>query len=240
MNLQSMNHPAYKRLQYAIAGDIVRQQRYQIITIAVAITVIYIGIFYFIPGASQDKVVQFMIFNDPVALGMLFIGAMYLFEKSENTLEALVVTPLRASEYLSAKLITLSLLGTLVSMAMALAAWGWSFNPLTLIVGISLTASLFTMLGFVIVVGSRSFNEYVIKMGLWMIPVVLPLLNFFDVYHSYWFYLIPVQPTLLLLTAAREGIPVWEVVYAISYLLIWNVLAFRWALQRLRTKEGFY
>ncbi|PHN03282.1 fluoroquinolone export ABC transporter permease subunit [Flavilitoribacter nigricans] len=228
------------RLVHAIRGDLIRQQRYQIITIAAAITLIYIGIFYFIPGASQDKVVQFLIFNDPVALGMLFTGAVYLFEKSENTLEAFAVTPLRAAEYLGAKVITFSLLGLAASLAMALAAWGLQFNALPLGIGITLTASLFTMLGVVIVVGTRSFNEYVIKIGLWMVPVALPLLDFFGIFKSYWFYLIPVQPTLLLLQASRESIAPWQMTYAIVYLMVWNILAFRWALHRLHEKEGFY
>lgn len=228
------------RLWYAIQGDLIRQLRYQILGIAVAITVIYIGIFYFIPGASQDLVVQFLIFNDPVALGMLFTGAMYLFEKSENTLEAFAVTPLRAAEYLLSKVITFSLLGLSASLAMAFAAWGWDFAKVPLIIGISLTASLFTMLGFVIVVGTRSFNEYVIKIGIWMIPVALPLLDFFGIYRSYCFYLIPVQPTLLLLNASRTDIAPWQMIYSIGYLIVWNILAFQWALKRLREKEGFY
>lgn len=228
------------RLWYAIQGDLIRQQRYQILDIAVAITVIYIGIFYFIPGASQDLVVQFLIFNDPVALGMLFSGAMYLFEKSENTLEAFAVTPLRAAEYLLSKVITFSFLGLAASLAMAFASWGWDFSKLPFIIGITLTASLFTMLGFVIVVGTRSFNEYVIKIGIWMIPVALPLLDFFGIYRSFWFYLIPVQPTLLLLKASRTDITSWQMIYSIGYLIVWNILAFLWALKRLREQEGFY
>lgn len=228
------------RLWYAIQGDLIRQQRYQILGIAVAITVIYIGIFYFIPGASQDLVVQFLIFNDPVALGMLFSGAMYLFEKSENTLEAFAVTPLRAAEYLLSKVITFSFLGLAASLAMAFASWGWDFSKLPFIIGITLTASLFTMLGFVIVVGTRSFNEYVIKIGIWMIPVALPLLDFFGIYRSFWFYLIPVQPTLLLLKASRTDITSWQMIYSIGYLIVWNILAFQWALKRLRKQEGFY
>lgn len=227
------------RLWFAIKGDLLRQQRYQILSIALAITLIYIGIFYLIPGASEDRIVQFLIFNDPVALGMLFTGAMYLFEKSENTLEAFAVTPLRASEYLGSKVITFSILGLVASLAMALAAWGWNFTKAPLIIGISLTASLFTMLGFVIVLGTRSFNEYVIKMGLWMVPVALPLLDFFGIYSSYWFYLVPTQPTILLLKASRASISHWEMSYAIIYLLLWNLLAFKWSLKQLRDKEGF-
>lgn len=223
-----------------MSGDLIRQYRYQIISMAIAITAIYIGIFYFIPGASQDKVVQFLIFNDPVALGMLFTGAMYLYEKSENTLEVFAITPLRASEYLISKVVTFSLLGTGAGLAMAFAAWGWDYTKLPIIIGVALTASLFTMLGFVIVVGSRNFNEYVIRVGLWMVPVALPLLDFFDLYHSWWFYLIPVQPTLLLLEAARTEIAAWQMAYALIYLILWNVLAFRWALRRLRQKEGFF
>lgn len=231
---------ASKRLQQAIAGDLLRQQRYHIITIAVIITVIYMLVFYFVPGASQDKVAQFLIFNDPVALGMLFTGSMFLFEQNEHTLEALSVTPLRASEYIGSKVITFSLLGLVASTCMAIAAWGWQFQFFPLLLGVTLTASLFTMLGLVLVVDSRSFNEYVIRIGIWMIPVALPLLNFFGLIKSYWFYLIPTQPILSLLEAARNPVPVWEVIYAVVYLLIWNAGAFYWARFRLGSKVGFH
>jgi fluoroquinolone transport system permease protein len=227
------------RLWRAITGDLLRQQRYQIITIAVAITAIYILIFYFLPGASQDKVVQFLIFNDPVALGMLFTGSMFLFEKNEHTLDALSVTPLRAGEYIGAKVVTFSLLGLGASLCMAVAAWGLQFSFLPLLLGVTFTASLFTMLGLVLVVDSRSFNEYVIRIGIWMVPVALPLLNFFGLTDSFWFYLIPTQPVLSLLEASRTIIPNWELIYAIVYLLVCNVGAFYWAKYRLSRKVGF-
>ena len=230
---------ATNRLWRAVAGDLLRQQRYQIITIATAVTIIYILIFYFLPGASQDQVVLFLIFNDPVALGMLFTGSMYLFEKSENTLQALTVTPLRAGEYLGSKVITFTLLSLAASLAMAFAAWGWAFAKLPLIIGVSLTASLFTLLGMVVVVGARSFNEYVIKVGIFMIPVALPILNFFGLTQNYLFYAIPAQPALLLLEAARSPIHTWQWAYSLLYLVLWNWLAYRWAIQRLRLKEGF-
>ncbi|MCB0630758.1 MAG: hypothetical protein R2824_00925 [Saprospiraceae bacterium] len=234
-----MNVHAADRLWRAVTGDLIRQQRYQIITIAVAITAIYILIFYFLPGASQDKVVEFLIFNDPVTMGMLFTGSMFLFEKSENTLEALSVTPLRAGEYIGSKVITFSLLGLGASLCMAFAAWGLNFRFVPLVSGVILTASLFTMLGLVLVVGSRSFNEYVIRIGIWMIPVALPILNFFELTDSLWFYLIPTQPILSLLEASRAPIPAWEMIYGIVYLLIWNVGAFYWARYRLSKKVGF-
>ena len=228
-----------KRLRQAIRGDLVRQYRYQIFTAAAAITIMYILILFFLPGASQDKVVQFLIFNDPVALGMLFSGAMFLFEKNENTLEALSVTPLKAKEYLSSKVITFTFMTLVASLCMAFAAWGWNFSKLSLIIGVSLTASLFTMLGLALVAGSQNFNEYVIKMGLYMLPVAFPFLHFFDIMNSYWFYLIPTQASLLLLEASRTPITDWQFIYAVVYLLIWNVLAYYWALQRLKDKVAF-
>lgn len=228
-----------KRLWHAIIGDLTRQYRYQVFAAAVAITIIYILILCFIPGAAQDKVVQFLIFNDPVALGMLFSGAMFLFEKNENTLEALSVTPLKAKEYLTSKVITFSCLALAASLCMAFAAWGWNFSKTTLILGVGLTASLFTLLGLGLVAGSQNFNEYVIKMGIYMLPVAFPFLNFFDVMNSYWFYLIPTQASLLLLEASRTPITNWQFVYAIIYLLIWNVFAYYWALRRLKEKIAF-
>ncbi|MCB0553945.1 MAG: hypothetical protein KDD02_10365, partial [Phaeodactylibacter sp.] len=70
----------------------------------------YVLILLNLPDGQYGWLTVFLIFNDPMGLGLMFIGALYLFEKNENTLQALSVTPLRAWQYLASKTITLSLI----------------------------------------------------------------------------------------------------------------------------------
>ena len=79
---------------HALKWDLIRQYRYNIVGVAAFVTVVYILILFGIEWEYKDKLVVFLIFNDPAALGMMFIGSLVLFEKSEHTLEALVATPI--------------------------------------------------------------------------------------------------------------------------------------------------
>ena len=220
-----------KILLQTIKWDLLRQQRYQIFAAAALLTVIYIALLRFLPLEGQHAVIITMIYSDPTSLGLLFIGAIYLFEKSENTLAALAVTPMRPWHYLLSKTLTLSLLAVLCSIIMMLAAVGQDFHLVYFVLGIGLSASLFTLLGFTLASGCNSFNEYIMKMALIMLPVALPILDLFGVWPGPWNYVIPVQAGLVLLEASLSSIANWEIIYGTLYLLVANILAFLWAVK---------
>lgn len=210
-----------KRLLTALRWDFLCQQRYQIITAAGLLTLLYIIVLLNVQWVYKDKLLIFLIFNDPAAIGMLFVGSLVLFEKSDRTLEALVVTPIRPWQYLWAKGLSLTIIATICSFAIAIAGHGWRFHFVYFGVAIVLTSLFFVFWGIIIVADSQSFNGYVIKMGLWLVPIALPFLNFIGITDTYFWYLIPSQPGLLLMEAAfGKTTALWEIVYAVSYLAL--------------------
>jgi len=227
-----------KKLWIAIQWDILRQQRYQIFTAAFVITLLYVLSFLYFSLSEQIPLLVTLIFNDPAGLGMLFIGALYLMERSENTLQALSVVPLPPAHYIWSKTISLSLLATLSAIAMAVAGYGWGFNYGYFITGIGLSASLFTLLGLALVVHCRSFNDYILRIALVLMPVILPFFNLFGLTDTLWWYFIPSQAGLLLTEAAFAPVAAWKLIYALIYLLLWNALAFRIALHHFITQRS--
>ena len=218
------------RLLIALKWDFIRQQRYQIVTAAVLVTVLYILLFLGLQWEYEDKLLIFLIFNDPVGLGMLFIGSLILFEKSDRTLQALVVTPIRPWQYLWSKGLSLTLITTLCSYAMAFVGHGWAFHYWYFGIAIAFTSLFFTFLGVIIVSGCRSFNEYVMKMGISLIPIVLPFLNFLGITDTYWWYIVPSQPGLLLMEAAfGKTFALWQIMYAIGYLVLATAVSYYFA-----------
>lgn len=227
-----------KKLWIAIQWDIRRQQRYQIFTAAFVVTLLYVLFFLYFSLSDQIPLLVTLIFNDPAGLGMLFIGALYLMERSENTLQALSVTPLPPAHYVWSKTISLSLLATLSALAMALAGFGWSFHYGYFIAGIGLSASLFTLLGLALVVHCRSFNDYILRIAIFLTPVILPFFNLFGVTDTLWWYLIPSQASLLLMEAAFTPVTAWKLIYALIYLILCNTLAFRISLHYFRAQRS--
>lgn len=209
-----------KMLARAIGWDLRLQLRYRIAAIATLVTFLYAFMFRMAPESNDHRVVVLLIFSDPSMFGFLFIGAMMLFEKRTDTLQAVVVTPLSVGQYLWSKAISLTILATLSGCIMALSAEGMHCNYLALLIGIVLTSLLFVFLGIIGVAHVRSLNEYLIIIPIFLAPATLPLLNFFKVTHTPLLFAIPTQASLILLEAAFRPVPTWQLAYAVIYLII--------------------
>jgi len=228
------------KLATAIRWDFLRQFRYNILYAAILVTLIYILILLNLPeNPYREKILIFLIFNDSSGLGMFFVGALFLFERSENTLQALWVTPLPLRFYILSKTLTLAAAATLSGLVIALAVYGWHFNYLFFIAGLWLTASLFTLLGLALVASCRNFNQYLLRVAGVLVPVALPFLNFFEVTNTLWWYILPSQGSLLLLEAAFFPAEGWKVAYALTYLAVWNAGAFWLAVGQDDRMTGF-
>jgi fluoroquinolone transport system permease protein len=220
-----------RRLLRTIVWDLLLQFRYQIITVAIVITVAYTLVFKLLAKDGFDMVLVLIIFSDPVMIGFIFIAVLVLFEKESGTIHALIVTPLRKSEYLLSKVISLGFIATICSLVMAIAGHGWHFNYFFFIYGTVFTSSIFTLIGFIGVSRVKSMNQFVIIIPFFLIPFVLPLLNFFKLTSTWILYLIPTQSFLDLLWASFHTVPAGRIIFAIIYLPIWLGLAYYLALR---------
>ncbi|MCI4671392.1 MAG: ABC transporter permease [Bacteroidia bacterium] len=210
-----------KSLANLIRWDLTVQSRYQILTVLMGITSIYLLLFWLVPEIRYMELLILIIFSDPALLGLTFIGALVLFEKGERTLDAMVVTPIKDWQYIWSKAISLTISSTVVAILLALAGHGLDLNYLTFVSNLILTSLLYVLLGFILVSRSESLNEYVIKLAVILLPISLPLLNLFGLTDSLILYLIPSQASLLLFQGAfGEEIQIWEYFYSYGYLLI--------------------
>ncbi len=211
-----------KQLFQAIKWELILQLRYQIVSVMFFVTLLYIGLFYLLPFENIDKLLIILVLNDPVILGMTFIGALVLFEKSSNTLEALVLTPMKPAQYLWSKAIALTLIILPFTLLMAIVGHGWRFNYLWFVLAVVLSSLVFVFFGFNLVSNAKTLNAYIIKLGIYTIPMGFPIINFLGLTDDFLpLYLIPSQATLCLLEAAFAEIETWKIIYGIVYLLLW-------------------
>jgi fluoroquinolone transport system permease protein len=212
-----------------IQWDLILEVKYQIVTVAAVVTIFYCFIFLWFDMSGLQEVVVFFIFSDPALLGFMFVGAMVLFEKSANTLQALVVTPLRISEYLWSKAISLTLIALICSTAMAITANGLDINFGFLFLAVSLTSLFFVFFGFIGVVRVKSLNHYLIIMGNLLVPFFLPFLNYLEITDLWIFYLIPTQASIFLFEASFGEVDDLKIIYSIVCLLVWLYISYFFA-----------
>lgn len=216
-----------KTLFKFVKWDFTLQVRYNILTIALVISALYIVLLKSLPGNNLDPLIMLLVLSDPTMFGVLFIGVLVLYEKDNNTLNALIVTPLKSWQYLWSKAISLTLIAIPIALAIAIFGHGLKINYIYLLLSVCLSSIMFVFLGFVVVSKAKGFNQYIIKFALFTIPVCIPILGLFDLFQSNFFYLIPTQATILLLKAGFNAtINTWLLIYSIGYLLVWLIFSF--------------
>lgn len=213
-----------KALCRMILWDLKLQVRNSILTVSIFIAVFYVALFLLLGLRGKDDILIALIFSDPTFLGFIFTGVLVLFEKSANTLQALIVTPVKIWQYLFSKAISLTIITSIICFAMVFASHGFHFNYFYFLAATFLSSVLFIFLGFIGVAKVKSFNQYIIVIPLFITPLILPYLNFFGFTKTLWFYILPTQASFILFRGAFEKINTGETIYSFVYLLffIWG------------------
>jgi fluoroquinolone transport system permease protein len=167
-----------------------------------------------------------IILENLVINAFYFMAGMVLLEKGEGTLEALVVTPLRDGEYLTAKVLSLLLLSIFETLLVVVIIQGLSFNPLWLVLGLALLIGFFSLYGFFVVARYDSISEFLMPSILWTFAYSLPLLHYLNLWRSPLMFLHPIMPPLVLIEGAFQPVPQWQIIYGLAAGAAWVGLAF--------------
>jgi fluoroquinolone transport system permease protein len=181
-----------------------------------------------------------LLFFDPAIIGIMFVGALVLFEKSENVLQALVITPMKTDEYILSKILSLTILSIISASLFVILLnifSGIEFDILFLAAGIILTSIMLILLGFILVSRVNSINEYLLAMLVAFLGLLFPpMLHLSGLYENVIFYLWPTQASFTLFTGVfnATSLELWEIAYGIGFQITWIGLLFYLA------KKAFY
>jgi len=228
-------------LKNMLRWEFVLLSRYKIIHISILSVVLYFLTTQAVQSLKdQTQVHSVLLFFDPALIGIMFVGALVLFEKSENVLQALVITPMNTDDYLLSKIIsltTLSVISAAIFMGLMIIFNNTSFNVFYLTLGIIITSIMLILLGFILVSRVNNINGYLLGMGLGFIVLTFPpLLQLFGIYDSPVFYIWPTQASFILFDGVfnAASLETWEIAYGIGYQVFWIVLFYFFA------KKAFY
>jgi len=225
-------------LKTMLRWEFLLQSRYKIIHISILSVILSFLSTQALPAIASEEFHVLLLFFDSALVGIMFIGALVLFEKSENTLQALVITPMSTDDYLLSKIISLTILSVvsaLIFMALNFIFNGTEFNILLLILGIILTSVMLILIGFILVSRVNSINEYLLSMMMAFLGLSFPpFLHLSGIYENVIFYLWPTQASLILISGVFTEIETWELAYSIIYLVVLIGLLFFLA------KKAFY
>lgn len=153
------------RLKKLFLLDMRFQAKYGFYFLYAALTVIYITVLFALPENWKEKAAAILIFSDPASMGLFFMGAIVLLEKSRHTTCALAVSPVHAAEYVIAKVCSLSAISLVVAAILALAA---DANHLHIVLfGTFLSGVIFTLSGIIVARKITGLNQFI----LWTVPI---------------------------------------------------------------------
>ena len=146
------------RLGRLIRGDIHFQWKYGFYFIYFILTLLYVCAIAALPEHWKKDIAAIMIYSDPAAMGLFFMGAIVLLEKSQKVLNAMVVSPVKISEYILSKTIALIAISTIIALILGLVSG--SNHLLGIAVGTALTSAIFTMLGIIAATKISNLNNF--------------------------------------------------------------------------------
>ena len=153
-----------------------------------------------------------------VSLTTVFlVGVLLLLERGEGTLNVVMVSPLRPSEYLASKLITLAALALVESAVMAVVAYGLGFSFGWLVLAVVMRASMGVGVGVAVGVRYGSITHFLLPGIFASLAFDLPNFWYFEIWPSPLFYLWPSMPPLLLAKSAFLPVEPLQMVYAFAY-----------------------
>jgi hypothetical protein len=172
-----------KKLLALLRMDFLLAFRYGLLYAALFITLVYLGVFFPLSDMLRAMFLPFIIYIDLAIFGFYFLGAWIFFDRQENTLSALTITPITYKAYIWSKIIVLTFISVVVSILLSYAL-SLALNPILLIISTILNSILFCMIGLWIVVRYTSFSHFLPASTMMLFVFELPLFEYFQLLPS--------------------------------------------------------
>lgn len=204
------------RLKALILGDVRFQIKYGFYLVYLFFSILYIGILFAMPTAWRQTAAILMIFSDPAAMGLYFMGAIVLFEKSERVLDSVAISPVKPREYVISKLVSIGCISTIVAVAIG-ASSDVITRPFYFLTGIFLCSCLFSAAGLIFACRISSLNQFIIATIPAELIINLPAIAWLFGYQKSWLLYHPGVSLIELLRGGGYELQSWII------LMLWTL-----------------
>lgn len=206
------------RLAAALRLECALQVRQKFLHAAVFSGLIWLAVLLPMPAHLRRAAEPYVLLGDTAIIGFFFIAGTVFFDKQDRILSAIIATPLRFGEYLTAKIAPL--VGISLAVAIVVASVGQvGYHPMPLLAGVLLATLVMLLVGFTTSLPFASISDWFLTATIPLALMSLPMLHYSGVWPSPLCYLIPSQGPLLLFGAAFDQLSLapWQIAYALIY-----------------------
>jgi len=222
-----------KNLFFLLKNEILRLFKYKILFFSLALSLIWVLILSISLEAEAKALMPLLLVMDTGLMSIILLASSFYYEKQENTIKSLFVSPISVIQILGAKIISSLFMSfssiILISLTMFL-AHGVVINYLLAIVYVILSTLAHIAIGYVIVFYSVDFVSFLMKYMvialLLMIPTLLVILHIIDVADEYYALLSPSYAIQYLINSLFVNPEMEKVIFSISVLTIVSAVLF--------------
>ncbi len=215
-----------KRLFSLLSWDFKLQFKYGFYFVVIPLCGLYIFILQQFSRKIINYTAPFIVFSDPALLGMIFIGAMLYFERTQGTLQAFVVSPVRLWEYFFSKLFTFAIMGLISGFIIIFSTYGFKFNYLFFILGMLLCSAFFTLVGIILITRIPGITEFFLAVIPVLIVLCIPIIGSLGIVKIHIWYLFPSYAFIMLIRAGFIKVSTPNLIYALTYSIVSIVVVY--------------
>lgn len=215
------------RRRALLLGDFRTQYKYGFYFLYLFLTVLYAALLFALPASVREKAGILLVFTDPAALGLYFMGAIVLLEKGEHVPESLAVSPVRPAEYAFSKLGSLAAISALSGAAVG--AFAGIPSGAAFLYAVFLSSCLFSSVGLLCAVPAKTLNQFILLTIPAELLINLPAIIYLFGYERSWLLF---HPGVCVIELCKAG-P--HAPAAAAMLLLWTALSAGLAVRSART-----
>ncbi|MCV2232790.1 ABC transporter permease [Paracholeplasma manati] len=219
------------RMAFLIKGELLRLNKYRVTTVSLLVAFVWGLVLYFIDDMDiLEQMLPMIIMIDATMMSVIFIGSIMFFEKSEQTISTLLVTPTSTDEQILSKVIANTIHMLLSSMLIILVFYfvkGVTVNFFWMIPILIISIAFHSLLGYVFSYHSKDFTSMLLGVMMFIIFLSIPsILHQFNILFKgdFWRYALlitPAQASAELIALGFGG--AFTLASAIS--LVWLIVA---------------
>ena len=217
------------RIFALIAHDVRLQSRQGFYAVYAIVTCVWVALLRGLGEPWRGVVAPLVLWADPAALGFFFIGGLLLLALAAGSVLAFYATPARPAEVIASKVLTLTALSEVASLAIAAAA-GAATRPGLLALGVAAAGAPFVLAGVAMAARFHTVNQYFAVSVVGMAPAVLGVVPVMMGSDAAGWLLTPSAGGLRLISAGcGVDLPAGHAVVALAGCAAWTVAAAVWA-----------
>jgi len=205
------------RVRALFLGDIRFQIKYGFYFIYLVFSLLYIGLLFVFPSEWRKSAGILMIFSDPAAMGLFFMGAIVLLEKSERVLNSIAISPVKPVEYVFSKLCSIAMISTAVGLILGTVSEGIS-NLFYFTAAVFLCSCLFSSMGLIVACKISTLNGFIIATIPAELLINVPAIAYLFGYKKSWLLF---HPGVCMIELCANG---QNTFIALIILFIWSVI----------------